>query len=231
MPAPAAVVLADITGRDADGELIAVPTEWDEDEHGPAPEDPRARSAPRAAGEVAGVGDRALLGSRRPATKAIRSATAGASSSSSTAPGSACSAFSAPAGRRRRLAPIDKKQLGRELRSRRAPARTHEDGDLVAVEVAARSGYGLPTARVKERLGSLKTERAVSLIAIHAHGIPHVFRARRWPRRRRRSPPRQGPRGLARAAARHHRPGRRQGSRRRGARRARHRSGATPAAS
>ena len=26
-----------------------------------------------------------------------------------------------------------------------------------------------------ERLGSLKSERAVSLIAIHAHGIPHVF--------------------------------------------------------
>src|SRR5581483_7917965 len=29
---------------------------------------------------------------------------------------------------------------------------------------------------VKERLGSLKSERAVSLIAIHAHEIPHVFR-------------------------------------------------------
>ena len=28
---------------------------------------------------------------------------------------------------------------------------------------------------VVERLGSLKNERAVSLIAIHAHGIPHVF--------------------------------------------------------
>ncbi|MEX2035817.1 MAG: ribonuclease R, partial [Xanthobacteraceae bacterium] len=33
----------------------------------------------------------------------------------------------------------------------------------------------LPTARVEERLGSLKSERAVSLIAIHAHEIPHVF--------------------------------------------------------
>jgi ribonuclease R len=28
---------------------------------------------------------------------------------------------------------------------------------------------------VQERLGSLKSERAVSLIAIHAHGLPHVF--------------------------------------------------------
>src|SRR5205807_8764440 len=36
---------------------------------------------------------------------------------------------------------------------------------------------GLPNARVTEKLGSLATERAVSLIAIHAHGIPHVFPA------------------------------------------------------
>ena len=55
------VVLADITGRDQDGELIAVPTEWDEEAHG-AP--PRIRlHVPRRArpGEVPGVGDRALL--------------------------------------------------------------------------------------------------------------------------------------------------------------------------
>src|ERR1700733_8626953 len=31
------VVLADITGRDADGELLAKPTEWDEDAHGVPP--------------------------------------------------------------------------------------------------------------------------------------------------------------------------------------------------
>src|SRR5215467_8052299 len=32
-----AVVLADITGRDRDGELIAVPTEWDTEAHGEPP--------------------------------------------------------------------------------------------------------------------------------------------------------------------------------------------------
>src|SRR5438067_13426045 len=31
------VVMADIAARDRDGELIAVPTEWDEAAHGPAP--------------------------------------------------------------------------------------------------------------------------------------------------------------------------------------------------
>src|ERR1700730_10744652 len=55
------VVLADVAARDADGELIAVPTEWDEAEHGPAPKI-RLHAARRARGNaVAGVGDRVLL--------------------------------------------------------------------------------------------------------------------------------------------------------------------------
>src|SRR5690606_31944944 len=33
------------------------------------------------------------------------------------------------------------------------------------------------TAKVRERLGSIKSEKAVSLIAIHAHGIPNSFPA------------------------------------------------------
>src|SRR5262249_6607205 len=55
------VVLADITGRAPDGELIAVPAEWDEDAHG---EPPKIRLHVRRGagrGEVPGVGDRALL--------------------------------------------------------------------------------------------------------------------------------------------------------------------------
>src|SRR3984957_5662520 len=55
------VVLADIGKRDADGELIAVPTEWDEELHGPPPKI-RVRVPGRARpGEAAGGGDRALL--------------------------------------------------------------------------------------------------------------------------------------------------------------------------
>src|SRR6202023_966936 len=56
-----ATVMADITGRDADGELIATPAEWDEVESG---EPPKIRiHTPRHArpGAIAGVGDRALL--------------------------------------------------------------------------------------------------------------------------------------------------------------------------
>jgi ribonuclease R len=36
-------------------------------------------------------------------------------------------------------------------------------------------GFGLNSGKVKERLGSLATEKAISLIAIHAHDIPQAF--------------------------------------------------------
>jgi ribonuclease R len=50
------------------------------------------------------------------------------------------------------------------------------DGDLVAVEVLRSGRLGLPAAKIRERLGALAGERAMSLIALHAHGIPNVFR-------------------------------------------------------
>jgi len=56
------VVLADVTGRDSDGELVARPVEWDEEANG-AP--PRiivfAPRKPQPGQPTAGVGDRALL--------------------------------------------------------------------------------------------------------------------------------------------------------------------------
>src|SRR5258708_11472991 len=54
------VVLADMPHRDVDGEVIAVPTEWDVEAHGEAP---RIRiHVPRKArpAEIPGVGDRVL---------------------------------------------------------------------------------------------------------------------------------------------------------------------------
>ncbi len=50
-----------------------------------------------------------------------------------------------------------------------------EKGDLVEVEQVSSARYGLPRARVIQRLGSLTSEKAVSMIAIHAHEIPHIF--------------------------------------------------------
>jgi ribonuclease R len=165
-------VLADVTGRDADGELLARPTEWDEQAHG-AP--PVIRIViPRRAhpGEVPGVGDRALLrieksGEDETSARVIKVL--------DRAKSRVLGIFRGLPGGGGRLVPIDKKQLGRELAI--APDRTSGavDRDLVAVEVSRSGRLGLPMGSVVERLGSIKSERAVSLIAIHAHDIPHVF--------------------------------------------------------
>jgi ribonuclease R len=170
-------VLADITTRDADGELIAVPTEWDAEAHGEAP---RIRlQVPRKGrpGEVPGVGDRALLRVDETGEDgdAIRH-TGRIIKILDRAKQRQIGVFRTLPGGGGRLVPVDKKQLGRELNIPAGLTGDAQDGDLVAVDVARSGRYGLPTAHVKERLGSLASERAVSLIAINAHEIPHVFR-------------------------------------------------------
>ncbi|MCC6777816.1 MAG: ribonuclease R [Hyphomicrobiales bacterium] len=169
------VVVADIASRDRDGELIAIPTEWDETEHGTAPRI-RIQTLRRARpGEAAGVGDRALI---RVAESEEHSDTVRYDGRIikviDRARQRVLGVFRALPGGGGRLVPIEKKQAGNELAIAPGADADAQDGDLVAVEVAQRK-YGLASARVRERLGSLATERAVSLIAIHAHEIPHVF--------------------------------------------------------
>ncbi|MFN3549423.1 MAG: ribonuclease R family protein, partial [Mesorhizobium sp.] len=48
-------------------------------------------------------------------------------------------------------------------------------GDLVELEPLRPTRYGLPRGKVIAVVGSLTSEKAVSMIAIHAHEIPHVF--------------------------------------------------------
>lgn len=48
-------------------------------------------------------------------------------------------------------------------------------GDLVELAPLQPTRYGLPRGRVVAVIGSLTSEKAVSMIAIHAHEIPHVF--------------------------------------------------------
>jgi ribonuclease R len=170
-----AVVLADITGRDADGELIAAPTEWDTQEHGEAPKIRIHVPRKTRPGEIAGIGDRALIRTEETADEddAIRYR-GRVVKLVDRAKQRVLGIFRAVADGGR-LVPIDKKNAGRELTI--APHHTGgaQDGDLVAVEVQKAGRFGLPVAHVKERLGSLASEKAVSLIAIHAHGIPHIF--------------------------------------------------------
>ena len=170
------VVMADITARDADGELIALPTEWDEAEHGAAPKI-RVRIPRRAQrGEVVGVGDRALLRVEESSEKNDPIQYSGRVIKAIERARQRVLGIFQKTAAGGRLVPIDKRQLSQELVIPPGAEADAEHGDLVAVEVAASArGYGLKRACVTEKLGALQSERAVSLIAIHAHSIPHVF--------------------------------------------------------
>ncbi|THD71675.1 MAG: ribonuclease R [Bradyrhizobium sp.] len=166
-------VMADITGRDSDGELVATPAEWDEQSGDP----PKIRiHVPRRPqpGTAAGVGDRALLHVEKPepSDSVYRGRVIKVVDHAKTR---VLGIFRALAGGGGRLIPVDKKQAGRELNIAKADSGGAEDGDLVSVDLVRSRGYGLASGKVKERLGSLASEKAVSLIAIHAHEIPQAF--------------------------------------------------------
>jgi len=166
------VMLADVTGRDADGELLARPTEWDEAAHGAPPTIRIVMPRRPRPGEVAGVGDRALL---RIEKSGEEETTARVIKLLDRAKHRVLGIFRGLPGGGGRLVPVDKKQLGREMAIPADRALGAVDGDLVAVEVSRNGRLGLPMGSVIERLGSIKSERAISLIAIHSHDIPHVF--------------------------------------------------------
>ncbi|MCG6122589.1 MAG: ribonuclease R [Microvirga sp.] len=170
------VVVADMIERDDDGELIAVPAEWDEADDSAPPRilvtTPRR---PKPGQPAPGVNDRALLRVERSedpdgppyvgrVIKLIekqRTLALGVFRPIPTGGG--------------RLVPVDKKSLGREIGIAPGDEGGAQDGDLVSVTMTPTKRFGLPMAKVRERLGSLKTEKAVSLVALHAHAIPHVF--------------------------------------------------------
>ena len=172
----ASTVLADITARDRDGDLIATPDEWDETAHGPAPKIRIPFSRKAKPSEAAGMGDRVLIQvEETEEDEGIRHR------------GRIVKIIDRPKQRvlgifhknpngGGRIEPVDKKMLGKQLAIPAGATGEAEDGDLVAVETGRAPRLGLPTGRIVERLGSLASEKAVSLIAIHAHQIPDVFR-------------------------------------------------------
>ena len=73
-----------------------------------------------------------------------------------------------------RIVPIDKKD-DKEWRVPAGSTMDAKGGELVEAEPTGPRRMGLPQARVVARLGDPSGPRAVSLIAIHQHGIPDRF--------------------------------------------------------
>ncbi len=164
------VTVLELTGRDADGEFLARPAEWSDAEGGPPPTIIVAATRDRR-GPAPGIGDRVLtrltpvegednvfearvikLIEKKPVTVlgVVRDLPGG-----------------------KRIEPVDRKQ--REMILDADPTGQAKEGDLVSVTLVGSGRYGPTRARIIEVIGSMKSEKAVSMIAIHAHNIPHVF--------------------------------------------------------
>jgi ribonuclease R len=169
------VVLADIKRRDKDGELIAEPAEWNAEDDGPIPTIVvTLPHKPRPGTPVAGVNDRALI-RVSPLKGDLHRYTGRVVKIIAKQRSQVLGIFhSLPEGGGR-LVPVEKKSREREIEIRPGDENGAQDGDLVAASLGKDPRLGLPQAKVVERLGSVKSEKAVSLIAIHAHSIPNVF--------------------------------------------------------
>jgi len=77
-------------------------------------------------------------------------------------------------GKGARLIPVDKKAK-HEYQVLPGDDGGAENGELVRFEVTRERGFGLPAARVRERLGDVRDPKNISLIAINQHGIPNRF--------------------------------------------------------
>jgi ribonuclease R len=74
-----------------------------------------------------------------------------------------------------RVHPVEKKAMGRDWFIPVGLDEGAKDGELVALAPLRERAFGVPSARVVERLGPVNTERAISRIAIAVHGLPDAF--------------------------------------------------------
>ena len=162
------VAVLEITGPDADGDIFAKPLEWT----GEGAE-PRILMMLRESDPALGAGDR-ILGRLTVDKTEDHSHTARMIRRIGANPLRIVGVFRSGS-EGGRILPIDK---GADKQWTVAAGATGgaRDGELVEAEQAGPKGrMGLPKARITARLGDPTAPRAVSLIAIHQHGIPDHF--------------------------------------------------------
>ncbi|RWO09231.1 MAG: ribonuclease R [Mesorhizobium sp.] len=166
------VAVLDIFGRDADGVLLAHPTEAVGNGEPPVI---AIRVSRGGSGPTPGIGDR-VLAKTFPTDDPTGPAYSGrVMKIFEKRTDAVLGVFRVLQDGTFRIEPVERRQpelvVGKEFQN------GAKNGDLVEVEPARASRYGLPRAKVLAVLGSLTSEKAVSMIAIHAHDIPHIFPA------------------------------------------------------
>ncbi|WP_027155147.1 ribonuclease R [Mesorhizobium sp. WSM2561] len=166
------VAVLDIFGRDADGVLLAHPTEAVGNGEPPVI---AIRVSRGGSGPTPGIGDR-VLAKTFPTDDPTGPAYSGrVIKIFEKRTDAVLGVFRVLQDGTFRIEPVERRQP--ELVVDKEFQNGAKNGDLVEVEPARASRYGLPRAKVLAVLGSLTSEKAVSMIAIHAHDIPHIFPA------------------------------------------------------
>ncbi len=160
------VAVLEITGADPDGELIAHPIHWTREETAPSVLILPGRED---ALPALGRGEHVLARIKRTEDgyegRVIKRLGASVHRVLGVLKRDGTTARIDPIDRKTRYAfVVDAREIG-----------DAQSGELVVVEPLAGRASGAPRARIIQRLGSMNEPKAVSLIAIHAHGIPTEF--------------------------------------------------------
>jgi ribonuclease R len=161
------VTVIEVTHLDKDGDVIAKPLNWPDGN--PVPviyliQDAKSR------GRAPGVGDRVLARLSRSKDGTYDARTIRHLHSAS---GPVLGVYTA-VGKDGRVQPTDRK-LKKEIIIRAENSMGAATGEVVLCEILPGKHMALPEGRVKERLGPMGDAASLSLIAIHAHGIPFEF--------------------------------------------------------
>jgi ribonuclease R len=161
------VSILKVEAPDADGDLFASAVEWNED--GDAP---RILIITKKSDPALGQGDR-ILARLEPVGGKDHDYEARLIRKLGSNPLKLLGIFRAES-EGGRVVPVDKKN-DKEWRVLRDGTMDARDGELVEAEQSGPKRMGLPQARITARLGDPSGPRAISLIAIHQHGIPDQF--------------------------------------------------------
>jgi ribonuclease R len=174
----------DILSRDNDGDLIGRPTQW-RDEDGTAPavlirqmsqKSRTGGSRSKASGPTAGLGDKVLarifpndnregpayIGKVMKVLDRQKSSTMGIYRENESGENDGG-----------RVLPIDRKNKEYAIAPDMIGGAKH--GDLVEVQSIPNNRVSLPNAKIINVVGSIASEKAITMIAVHDRGIPHIF--------------------------------------------------------
>ncbi|RUO99335.1 ribonuclease R [Hyphomicrobium sp.] len=163
----------EITGRDEHGDLVAKPLEWEESDG----KRPLVRLVSGREGRDAefGIGDHVLARLHKlPRSSGAASYEAIPVKKLRREKRRLLGIFRASKRGGGTIEPIDRKEL-KSWPILPEDMGGADDGDLVRFQLVRRGRFATPRAEIVESLGNPDDQRKISLIAIHAHGIPEDF--------------------------------------------------------